>query len=82
MTALAVPPIVELCALDSKLDRSLSGSDPIIVHANPTASETTIKTPIVWPDVSNFHHSAGGDRQENPIGSAHAVHPRPRTFRP
>jgi hypothetical protein len=51
MTALAVPLIVELCALDSRLGRSPSESDPIIVHISPRASEITIKTPVVSSDV-------------------------------
>jgi hypothetical protein len=67
MTAPTVPLIVELRALASRLGKSLSGSDPIIVHLTPTASEITITTPVVSSDVSNFHHSAGGDRRENSI---------------
>ena len=67
MNALTLPLIVELCTLDSRLGRSLSGSDPIIVHAGPTWSDITIKTPPVWHDVSNFHDSAGGERTKNPI---------------
>ena len=49
MTPLAVLPIVELCALDSRLARSLSESDPIIVHLSATASEITLQTSVVWP---------------------------------
>ena len=67
MTALTVPLIVELGALDSRLGRSLSESDFIIVHARPTASEITIKTPVVWPGLSNFHDPLGGDRRKNSI---------------
>ena len=67
MTAFTVPLIVELCALDSRLGRTLSANDPIIVHPNPTASEITTKTMVVSSDVSNFHDSAGGDRRKNPI---------------
>jgi hypothetical protein len=67
MTALSVPLIVELCALASRLGRSLSGCDPIIVHLSPTESETTIKTPAVWPGLSHFPASASDDRQKNPI---------------
>ena len=65
MTAFTVPPIVELCALDSRLGSSLSGIDPIIVHLTPTASEITITTPVVSSDVSNFHHSAAADPRKN-----------------
>ena len=67
MTALTVPLILDLCALDSRLGRSLSGSDPIIVPISPTASEITIKTPVVWPDVSHSPDSAGAGRRKNPI---------------
>jgi hypothetical protein len=67
MTAFALPLIVELCALDSRLGRSLSGSDPIIVHLSSKASEITIKTPALWPDLSHCPDSAGGDRQKNSI---------------
>ena len=67
MTVFPVPLIVELCALDSRLGRSLSGIDPITVHLSPTASEITIKTPVAWSDVSHFHDCACGDRRKNPI---------------
>ena len=67
MNALTVPLIVELCPLDSRLGRSLSANDPISVHARPTASEITIKTLVVSPDISHFHASADGDRLKNPI---------------
>jgi hypothetical protein len=67
MTALIVPLIVELCTLDSRLGRSLSRSDSSIVPLSPTASEITIKTLVVWSDVSHFHNSAGGDRRKNSI---------------
>ena len=67
MTALTVPLIVELCALASRLGRSLSGCDPIIVHHSPTASEITIKTPVVRPDVSHFHDFPGDDPRKNSI---------------
>jgi hypothetical protein len=67
MTALTVPLIVELCALDSRLGPSLSGCDSIIVQLSPTMSGITLKTPVVWSDVSHFHESAGSDRRKNPI---------------
>jgi len=67
MTAFTVPLIVELCALDSGLGRSLSGSDSIILQRSPTMSGITIKTLVAWSDVSHFHDSASGDRRENPI---------------
>jgi hypothetical protein len=81
MTALTVPLILDLCALDSRLGRSLSESDPVIVHISPRTSEITIKAPVVWPDVSHFPDSAGADRR-NSIGSAHAVYRASRAFRP
>ena len=67
MSAFTVPLIVELCDLDSRLGRSLSGSDSVIVHVNSAASEITIQSPAVWPDLSHFPDSAGGDRRKNPI---------------
>lgn len=67
MTALTVPLIVELCALASRLGRSLSQSHPIIIHLSLTESEITIKTPGMWPDLSHFPDSAGADRRKNPI---------------
>jgi hypothetical protein len=67
MTSLTVPLIVEPCALDSRLSKSLSGSDSIIVQLSPTESEITIEALVVWSDVSNFHDSAGGERTKNPI---------------
>jgi hypothetical protein len=67
MTAFTVPPIVELCALDSRLGRSPFGSDPIILHLSRTESETTIKTPAVWPDLSPCPDSAVGGPQKSPI---------------
>jgi hypothetical protein len=67
MTALTVPPIVELCALDSRLGRSLSGSHPILVPLTPTPSKITIKTPVVSSHVSNFLDSAPSDPRENSI---------------
>ena len=67
MTALTLPLIVELYTLDSRLSRSLSGSDPIIVHISPRSSEITIQTPVVWPDVSHFQDFAGADRRKNSI---------------
>ena len=67
MTAFTVPPIVELCALDSRLGRSLSGIDPITVHLSPTAFEITIKTPVVSSDVSNSYDSAGGGPRKTSI---------------
>ena len=67
MTALTVPLIVDLCALDSRLGKSLSRSDSIIVQLSPTESEITIEALVVWSDVSNFHDSAGGDRLKNSI---------------
>jgi hypothetical protein len=67
MTTLTVPLIVELCALDSRPGRSLSGSDSIIAHVSTTASEITLKTLVVWSDASHFHDSEGGDRRKNPI---------------
>jgi len=69
MIALTVPSIVELCTLDSRLGRSLSGSDSIIVPLSPTASEITLKTPAVWSDLSHFHDSALGDRRKNSISN-------------
>jgi hypothetical protein len=67
MTALTVSLIVELCTLDSRLGRSLSESDPVIIHVSSTASEITIKTPAVWPDASHFPDSLSGDRRKNSI---------------
>jgi hypothetical protein len=67
MTAFTVPLIVELCALNSRLGRSLSASDSFIVHVSPTPFEITIKTPVLSSDVSNSYDSAGGDRRKNPI---------------
>jgi hypothetical protein len=67
MTALTVPLIVGLCALDSRLGRSLSGSDPLLVPISPRASEITIKASVVWPDVSRVPDSAGADRRKNSI---------------
>jgi len=67
MTTFTDPPIVELCALDSRLGTSLSANEPTIVHVGPTASQITIKTPVLSSDVLNFHDSARGDRRKNPI---------------
>jgi hypothetical protein len=67
MTALTAPLIVELRDLDSRLGRSLSGSDPIIVYVSPTASEVTIKTPALSSDASHFLDFAGDDRRKNSI---------------
>jgi hypothetical protein len=67
MTALTVPPIVELRDLDSRPGRSLSGSDSIIVQVSPAACEITHKTLVAWSDVSHFHDSARGDRRKNSI---------------
>jgi hypothetical protein len=74
MTALAVPRIVELCALASRLGRSLSQSHPIIIHLSLTESEITIKTPAVLSDASHFHDFAGDDRRKNSI-QPHRLHP-------
>lgn len=67
MSALTGPLIVELGDLDSRLGRSLSGSDSIIVHVTPTASEITIKTPAVSSEVSHFHDFASDDCRKNSI---------------
>ncbi len=67
MTLLALPPIVELCALDSRLGKSLSPSDPIIVHLSPTASEIALQTAVVWPDTAHFLDSPSADRRKNSI---------------
>ncbi len=67
MTALTVPPSVELCALDSRLGTSLSGCDSILVQLSPTMSGITLKTPVAWSYVSHFHQCAWGDRRKNPI---------------
>ena len=67
MTPLAVRPIVELCALDSRLGKSLSESDPLIVHLSATASEITLQTAVVWPDTTYFPDSPSADRRKNSI---------------
>ena len=66
MTPPAVRLIVELCALDSRLGRSLAASDPT-VHLSPTASEITLKTPAVWPHATHFPDSPCGNRRKNSI---------------
>ena len=67
MTPLAVRPIVELCALDSRLGKSLSESDPLIVHLSATASEITLQTAVAWPDTTYFPDSPSADRRKNSI---------------
>jgi len=67
MTALTVPPIVELSVLDSRLARSLSASDPLIVHLSATASEITLQTAVVWPDTTYFPDSPSADRRKNSL---------------
>ncbi len=67
MTALTVQLIVELCALDSRFGKSLSGIDPIIVQLSPSMSRITLKTLVVWSDVSHFLDSARDNRRKNPI---------------
>ena len=67
MTALTVPLIVDLCALDSRLGKSLSRSDSIIVQLSPTMSGITLKTLVVRSDVSHFHDSERDDRRKYSI---------------
>ena len=67
MTALTVPLIVDLGALDSRLGKSLSADDPIIVPVSSMGSEITIKAPVVSSDVSHFHDFASDGRRKNSI---------------
>jgi len=67
MTARTVLPIVELRAFHSRLGRSLFWSDSILTNVNPTTSEITHQTPVVWPDASHIQDSARGNRRKTSI---------------